>query len=103
MRIVLASFALAAAGLSSVSAHAADAAAANTPKLSTADTPLGELLDNPAAKAIVEKHLPELVKSDSIDMARGLTLKALQGYAADMVTDAKLTAIDTELAKLPAK
>ena len=38
-----------------------------------------------------------------IDMARGLTLKALQGYAGDMLTDEALGKIDADLAKLPAK
>lgn len=103
MRIFLACFALAAASFASANAHAADEATASAPKLSTAETPLGNILDNPAAKAILEKYLPDLVKSDSIEMARGLTLKTLQGYAADMVTDAKLAAIDAELAKIPAQ
>jgi hypothetical protein len=69
----------------------------------TEDTDIGTLLDDPQAKAILVKYIPELVKSEQIDMARSLTLRAVQQYAADMVTDAKLAAIDSELAKLPAK
>jgi hypothetical protein len=69
----------------------------------TEDTDIGTLLDDPQAKAILVKYIPELVKSEQIDMARSLTLRAVQQYAADMMTDAKLAAIDSELAKIPAK
>lgn len=78
-------------------------AAAAKPLYTSAETPLGDLLDDPAAKAILVKHLPDVVNKEGIDMARGMTLKQLQNYAADQVTDAKLAVIDAELAKLPAK
>ena len=66
----------------------------------TADTDIGTLLDDPEAKAIVEKHIPGMTTNPQIDMARSMTLKAIQQYAADDVTDARLAAIDAELAKL---
>lgn len=71
------------------------------PKYSTAETEIGTLLDDPAAKAIVEKHIPGMTTNEQIDMARGMTLKAVQQYAADTVTDARLAAIDADFAKLP--
>ena len=67
---------------------------------STASTPIGVLMDDPTAKAIVERHMPGLTKSEQIAMARAMTLKAVQQYAPDTVTDAKLAAIDAEFAKL---
>jgi hypothetical protein len=70
--------------------------------MTTATTDIGTLMDNPAAKAILEKHLPELVANPQFAQARSLTLKAVQGYAADMMPDSKLAAIDADLAKLPA-
>lgn len=70
-------------------------------KYSTADTDLGTLLDDPAAKAIVEKHIPGLTTNDQVDMARSMTLKAVQQYAPDSVTDTRLAAIDADFAKLP--
>lgn len=79
-------------------APAAPAAAA---KYNTSETELGVLLDNPAAKAILEKHIPGMTASDQVDMARAMTLKSIQQYAPDDVTDARLAAIDAELAKLP--
>lgn len=106
MRTILASLLVATAGLTAVAAHAADtkaAAPAAKAAYSTEETPLGELLDDPAAKAVLAKHLPDIVNGEGIDMARGMTLKGLQGYAADQVTDAKLAAIDADLKQLAGK
>jgi hemoglobin-like flavoprotein len=49
------------------------------------------------------KHVPSISKSENIDMARSMTLKAMQQFAADVLTDDVLKAIDADLAKLPAK
>jgi hypothetical protein len=70
---------------------------------STAETDLGTLLDDPAARAVLEKHVPSLINNSQIEMARSMTLKGLQQYAADTVTDAALAAIDADLAKLAKK
>jgi para-nitrobenzyl esterase len=70
---------------------------------STSDTDIGTLLDDPAARAIVDKHVPGFSSGDQIDMARGMTLKAIQQFAADTLTDKVLAEIDAELAKLSPK
>lgn len=84
-------------------APAAAAAPAEAKAYATADTPLGTLLDDPAAKAILVKYLPEIMANDQITQARPLTLKALQQYAPTVFTDKVLTDIDTDLARLPKK
>lgn len=73
----------------------------DAPKYTTDDTEIGTLLDDPAAKAIVEKHIPGMTTNEQIDMARSMTLKAIQTYSPDEVTDERLAAIDADLAKLP--
>jgi para-nitrobenzyl esterase len=70
---------------------------------STAETEIGTLLDDPAARAIVDKHLPGFSSGDQINMARGMTLKAIQPFAGDTITDAVLAAIDADLASLSGK
>lgn len=70
------------------------------PKYTTADTEIGTLLDDPKAKAIIAAHIPGLVDNDQIEMARSMTLKVIQTYAPNDVTDARLAAIDAEFAKL---
>jgi hypothetical protein len=89
------------ASLTATASWAADPAPA-TPAahFNTASTSIGDLLDNPAAHAILQKYLPEIANGD--ERARPMTLKALQGYAPDMVSDAVLAKIDAELAALPA-
>lgn len=83
-------------------AQAKIAAAKASGHYSSLITPLGKMLDDPAAKTVLEQQIPDVVNSDKIGMARGQTLAALQPYLPQL-TDAKLAAIDAELAKLPAQ
>ena len=64
-------------------------------------TPIGTLLDDPAAKAVLERHIPDVIHSDKINMARGVTLEALRSYMPQVLTDKTLQEIDGELAALP--
>jgi hypothetical protein len=93
--------ALLATSMVSVAAVAETTSAAQAP-YSTAETDLGTLLDDPAARAVLDKHIPKITGSGQIDMARSMTLKGLQQYAPDL-TDTVLAAIDVDLAKLAKK
>jgi hypothetical protein len=86
-----------------VEASLAQAPAAAAQHYSTSETDIGTLIDDPAAHAIVDKYIPGMLSGDQIDMARSMTLKAIQPYAADRVTDKALAEIDAEFAKLPVK
>ena len=79
----------------------APAPAASAAALSTAATPIGTLIDNAAAKAVVDRHVPGLLDHPQIGQARGMTLRAIQQYVPPL-TDAKLAEIDADLARLPA-
>ena len=83
-------------------AYAVDPAPASAPaaKYSTAATTIGELLDNPATKAVLDKHLPELATNPQLDMARSMTLKQIQGFAGDMLSDEVLAKVDADLAAI---
>jgi hypothetical protein len=85
------------------SAFAQAPAAAARVVYSTANTDIGTLLDDPIAHAIVDKHLPGVLSGDQIDMARSMTLKAIQQYAPDKISDQALADIDADFAKLPPK
>jgi para-nitrobenzyl esterase len=78
-------------------------AAATAGHYSTDSTEIGTLLDDPAAKAILVKYVPDMATSPQIDMARAMTLRAVQQFSPDKVTDSILAQIDAELAKLPSK
>ena len=77
------------------------AAPAATAGYSTADTDIGMLLDNPQTKAVLDKHLPGFGDNPQISMARAMTLKQIQGFAGDMLTDSVLAKVDADLAKVP--
>lgn len=94
-------FAQATAPAAAQSSSSASAAATNSPKYTTAATPVGTLLDDPAAKAILDKYIPGFTTNEQVDMARAMTLKEVQQYAPDKITDAVLAQIDAEFAKLP--
>ena len=72
---------------------------------STANTKIGTLLADAAAKAVVARRFPMLVKSRAVasGMANGMTLKSLKRFKPDVFTDAALAATDAELSKLPSK
>lgn len=86
-------------------ASAAAAPAAGAAHYAAAITPIGTLLADPLAKAALDKHFPEFVKSASVasGMVNTMTLKALQAFKPDMFSDASLAALDKDLAKLPIK
>lgn len=80
-------------------APAAAPAAPAAGKLST-NSLVGDILDNPKAKAVLVKHVPEIGKDDQIEQARGMALRDLQQYAPDTFTDEALKKIDADLAAL---
>lgn len=82
---------------------AAPVQTAAKPAFSTAETSIGDLIDNPATKAVLDKHLPGFSENPQISMARAMTMRQIQGFAADMLPDEKLALVDADLAALPAK
>jgi arylsulfatase A-like enzyme len=71
--------------------------------LSSDHSSVGELLDNPAARAILSQQLPDLarraVKSERL---RTLSLRLIQQLGMNPIADAQLESIDQQLAALPA-
>jgi para-nitrobenzyl esterase len=97
------SFALAVAAVGALAAvqpslamAQAAAPAAAAAGFSVEKSTIGELLASPAAKAVLEKHIPEIVGNAQIAQAATMTLKGIQQYAPDL-TDEKLAKIDTDL------
>ena len=88
------------AAVAQAATSAAPAPAAPAAKYSTSSTPIGELLDNPKTRAVLEQNLPGLVSSPQIGMARGMTLKGIQQYATDTITDDVLAKVDAGFAAL---
>lgn len=86
-------------------APTAAAAPAAKAKFSTSSSQLSTLMADPAAKAVLVKHVPQLVEKDDIlDQAGGMTLKelssALGTYAPDLLSTKVLAEIDADLAQI---
>jgi para-nitrobenzyl esterase len=64
----------------------------------------GKLIDDPASAAILQKLAPTVWANDLFKTAgRDLTLKAIQQYEPEALSDANLAKIQAELDKIPAK
>ncbi|MFI0395087.1 enoyl-CoA hydratase-related protein [Paracoccus jiaweipingae] len=63
--------------------------------------PIGDLLDDPASRAVLEKHLPGIGAHPQIGLARQMTLAAVAPLSGGLISDAALAAIAADLAALP--
>ncbi len=80
------------------------APAAKPAHYSVSATLVGALLDDPAAVEILKKLIPTVYANDQFQSAgRSLTLKDIQQYEPDALSDANLAKIQAELDKIPAK
>ena len=83
---------------------AADAAAAPAARYSVATTLVGKMLDDPAANALLKQMIPTVYANEMFQSAgRELTLKDIQQYEPEALSDANLAKLQAELDKLPAK
>lgn len=77
------------------------AAAASATGYSVKST-VGDLLDNPATKAVLEKYVPEMVSNPQIEQGRPFPLEGIAAYVPTL-TPEMLAKIDTDLKAVPAK
>lgn len=104
MRKMMMALTLAALTAGSMPAFAQPAPAAKPAHYSVADTLVGKLLDDPAAAAIIKEIAPNVYANDQFQSAgRELTLKAIQQYEPEGLSDANLAKIQAAFDKIPAK
>lgn len=66
-----------------------------------ADTKLGTLLDDPAAKEVLVRLIPEIKTAGAmLKLARGMSLTKISGYPQAKISPERLQAISAELEKL---
>lgn len=90
------------AGASGVAVAQQPPGAVAGPAYSTSTTDIGTLIDNEQTKAVLDMHVPNFSSNPQIAMTRAMTLKQIQGFAGDALTDEVLAKIDADLAKVPA-
>ncbi|HEY1059649.1 hypothetical protein NQT62_03570 [Limnobacter humi] len=61
---------------------------------------LGDLLDNDATKAILEKHMPGISTHPQIGMGKGFPLAVVANFSGGMITPEMLEKVDADLAAL---
>jgi para-nitrobenzyl esterase len=79
----------------------ASPAAAQAPAYSSKST-VGALLDEPEARAVLVKYIPEVVSDPRIDQGRDFALEGLAQYV-PALTPELLAKIDADLAKVVRK
>lgn len=76
------------------------ASAADAPTGATGisvDSKIGDLLANPATKAVIDKDIPGLETSPYLDMVKGMSVRDISKYPQANIDDAKLATIDADL------
>ena len=90
--------------LPALPAVAQDAAVARPAHYSVSATMVGKLLDDPAAADILKRLIPTVYANDMFQSAgRTLTLRDIQQYEPEALSDANLARIQAEFDKIPAK
>lgn len=64
------------------------------------DSKLGDLLDNPATKDILEKNMPGISNHPQLAMGRGFSLKTVAQFAAGQITPEMMATVEAELKAL---
>jgi hypothetical protein len=77
--------------------------ASDDARFSVAKSTIGEMLDDPRTRAILDKYIPQISGSDRVDLMRGMTLAQIQGFARDVLTPDTLNAIQSDLGKIPVR
>jgi hypothetical protein len=85
-------------------ARAAAPAPAAAATYSVQTTLVGAMLDDPAANALLKKMIPTVYANEMFQtMGRDITLKAIQQYEPEALSDENLAKLQAELSKLPVK
>jgi hypothetical protein len=105
MRIVtaLALVLMAATPVLAQSASPPAPAVAPTTSSFSADTPLEAVVADPAAKAVLDKTLPNIAKHPAFEQFKAMSLRQLQPYASDKISEEAVAKVDVELKALAAK
>lgn len=98
MRTFILACALASAALIGAAIAETGQQVQNQSRYSTSATPVGVLLDDPAARAVLERIIPAVMAEPQLALGRGLTLRAMQQYAPERLADPILDQIDQALA-----
>jgi hypothetical protein len=96
-------FAALALALAVSSTAAAQAPAPAAAPAYTVASPIGSLLDNPDAKAVLTKNIPQIVANPQFEQARTMTLGDIVQFVPDVLTPEMMAKINADLATVVKK
>jgi hypothetical protein len=103
-RLIVAALVMGAMPMMTAAVSAADAAAAQAAHYDVATTLVGKMLDDPVANALLKKMIPTVYANDMFQTSgRELTLKTIQQYEPEALSEENLAKLQAELNKIPAK
>lgn len=70
--------------------------AAVSPKASVESTTIGDLVDNPKTKAVLQQDMPALLTYDGLDEIRGMTMRDISKYPQANLDQARLEKIQKD-------
>jgi para-nitrobenzyl esterase len=70
---------------------------AASPKASVETTTIGDLVDNPKTKAVLQQDMPELLTYDGLDQIKGMTMRDISKYPQANLDQAKLEKLQKDL------
>ena len=74
---------------------------AKSPTASVESTKIGDLVDNPKTKAVLQADMPELLSYDGLDQIKGMTMRDISAYPQANLDQARLTKIQTDFDAIP--
>ncbi len=66
----------------------------------TLDNKLSELMENPQALAVLNKHLGDFTSNPMLSMAMSMSLKQIANFAAGKISEETLAAVEKDLAEI---
>ena len=65
------------------------------------DSPIGDLLANPAAKAVLTKDLPDLLAYNGLDQIEGMSIRQISTFHQAGISKKDLATVQADLSGLP--
>lgn len=91
--------AILAAAAAPLAAQAPQPAPATTAAKFSLDTPIEEIVANPAARAVLDKHMPGMSTNDNYEMFKSMNLRMLSQMS-DKLSPDMLAKVEADLAKV---
>jgi para-nitrobenzyl esterase len=74
---------------------------AASPKASVETTTIGDLIDNPKTKAVLQQDMPALLSYDGLDQIKGMTMRDISKFPQADLDQGKLVKLQKDFDAIP--